>query len=410
MNIVIPAARPLSVIDEALIDAARRVQLSPTKHKQAEQHYLALCEYIDRPGNSLHCKVHECFASGSFGTGTVVASNVTKAEYDVDVVVELKILHTANPEETLQLLFEAINGKPGSRYYGKVKKNSRCVTVTYDDGVKVDLMPVARRPELPERCSNLFHSKNGEQYHKPVDPYDFREHFNQHVAEDRFFFEAVQKRAAQVNDSEYVVKADTEAMPAPIPLEQKSPLVAAIQLIKRHRDICYRRDSRKHLRKPPSVAINALALEVEDTKTAFVDVVIAVATKIRGRIVTADRMLDKIEVENPAWPRDIFTDRWPETRTSQQMYAEDLRNLIAGLTELKRADSEEEMHKILERLFGESVASFAVEKRFKTTDSKVSSGNVWVGAGGSLLVGGATSTKAVAVPRNTNFGEGSLPD
>jgi hypothetical protein len=100
MNIVIPAARPLSVIDEALIDAARRVQLSPTKHKQAEQHYLALCEYIDRPGSSLHGKVHECFASGSFGTGTVVASNVTKAEYDVDVVVELKILHTANPEET----------------------------------------------------------------------------------------------------------------------------------------------------------------------------------------------------------------------------------------------------------------------------------------------------------------------
>jgi hypothetical protein len=45
------------------------------------------------------------------------------------------------------------------------------VTVTYDDGTKVDLMPIARIPG-PEKAGQLFHFKeeNGESYHKPVNP------------------------------------------------------------------------------------------------------------------------------------------------------------------------------------------------------------------------------------------------
>ncbi len=410
MNIAFPAARPLSAIDEALVDAARRVQLSPTKHKQAEGHYLALCDYVSRPDSPLHGKVLECFASGSFGTGTVVATNARRSEYDIDVVIELDIPHDADPEETLSLLFAAINGDEGSMYRGMVQKNSRCVTVKYADGVKVDLMPVARLPELPERSSNLFHFKGVESYHKPVDPYDFRDRFNAQVEVDRLFVEAFQKRAAEASDTEFLVEAGTEEMPGLVPIEQKSPLVVAIQLIKRNRDIRYRVSARKEMRKPPSVAINAMALEMPVPQTGFTDVVISLAQYLRKRIVDADKIGQKVEVVNPAWERDIFTDRWPEDRAAQRLFAADLQNLVDALQSLKRSTAEEEVREILKELFGETVASFAMEKRFRSVSQKASSGGVKIGTGGSVVIGTGTGAKAVEIPRNTNFGEGSLPD
>ena len=68
----------------------------------------------------------------------------------------------------LGLLYEAINGEEGSRYHGMVTQNSRCVTVKYDDGTTIDLMPVARIAGQPERAGHLFHFKKetGETAHK----------------------------------------------------------------------------------------------------------------------------------------------------------------------------------------------------------------------------------------------------
>jgi hypothetical protein len=68
----------------------------------------------------------------------------------------------------LGLLYGAINGEEGSRYHGMVTQNSRCVTVKYDDGTTIDLMPVARIAGQPERAGHLFHFKKetGETAHK----------------------------------------------------------------------------------------------------------------------------------------------------------------------------------------------------------------------------------------------------
>jgi hypothetical protein len=223
-----PFSLPFSTIDAALIDCARRIQLSPTKHEAATQHYEALCSYVDREDSPLHGKVLGCFGSGSFGTGTAIATSVAKDQHDVDVVMELDIDSKSDPAMVLTTLFDAINGEEGSRYHGKVKQNSRCVTVEYEDGVKVDLMPVARLKIIPERASHLFHWKKNESYHKPVDPYDFKEEFNARVEQDRMFVEAFQRQAALADS--LVEKAETEDFPEIIPLEQKSPLVVATSL------------------------------------------------------------------------------------------------------------------------------------------------------------------------------------
>ena len=62
-----------SFADAMLMDVARRVQLSPTKHDEAQQHFEALCSYVDRPGSPLQDKVIACYPGGSFATGTAIS-------------------------------------------------------------------------------------------------------------------------------------------------------------------------------------------------------------------------------------------------------------------------------------------------------------------------------------------------
>src|SRR2546421_355097 len=87
-----------------------------------------------REGSPLEGLVTECYPSGSFATGTAIASRVAKDQHDVDVVMEIDVAADAAPSIMLEALFNAINGEPGSRYHGKVTQNSRCVTVEYGDG------------------------------------------------------------------------------------------------------------------------------------------------------------------------------------------------------------------------------------------------------------------------------------
>ncbi|MET4175911.1 hypothetical protein ABIB99_007027 [Bradyrhizobium sp. LA6.1] len=68
----------LSQADALLMDVARRIQLSPTKHEIAKTNFRALCGHVDREGSPLHKKVLECYPSGSFATGTAIASRVAK--------------------------------------------------------------------------------------------------------------------------------------------------------------------------------------------------------------------------------------------------------------------------------------------------------------------------------------------
>jgi len=90
-----------SFADAMLMDVARRVQLSPTKHDEAQQHFEALCSYVDRPGSPLQDKVIACYPGGSFATGTAIASSVSKDQHDVDVVMELDVPTNSDPKRIL---------------------------------------------------------------------------------------------------------------------------------------------------------------------------------------------------------------------------------------------------------------------------------------------------------------------
>ena len=75
----------------------------------------------------------------SMAIGSTVARVSDRDEYDLDVIVYLNIDDDNDPEAVLSTLHAAIHGEPGSRYYDMTIRRTRCVCVSYHDGMHVDL-------------------------------------------------------------------------------------------------------------------------------------------------------------------------------------------------------------------------------------------------------------------------------
>ena len=71
------------------------------------------------------------------------------------------------------------------------------------------------------------------------------------------------------------------------------------------------------MRKPPSVVLAAIALEAGPVNPSLVDEVISVANAIRNKLAQKNASTRMVTVCNPAYPQDVFTDRWPETERAQ---------------------------------------------------------------------------------------------
>ena len=388
--------------EQLLIDVAGRIQLSTSKHEQAVVHYETLCNHVDRAGSPLEDKVVTCYPSGSFGIGAVVASRVKRDQHDVDVVLELDLPIETQPIVVLDLLFRAIKGEPGSLYFSKVKKNSRCVTVHYDDGVSVDLMPIVRDGTLIEKSGVLFHHKDSETFRKPVNPYGFKTHYNATVQLDPAFAKAFRDRRVVLAE-----KALVEPMDGPVRLEEKSPRTVAVQLLKRFRDLRYRETARHGMRKPPSVVLAAMALEKPQAMPSVLAELFSLAEHIHNRLQLAEQTNSLIDVRNPAFPPDVFSDRWPSNAADQRVFMGDLTHLIDKLSALARDQFSPIVAKqVLEDLFGETAADFAIGSYMERRTADAQVGKLKFGLSGAVLTGNAAASSSRASIRpSTDLGE-----
>ncbi|MEA2861921.1 MAG: hypothetical protein QOC72_3960 [Methylobacteriaceae bacterium] len=415
INVTIDKAAEIGSANALLMDIARRLQLSATRHKEAEKHFNGLAAHVDRQGSPLQDLVAEVYPSGSFAIHAATLSRVKRDQYDVDAVLELLISPDTDPQVALDTTYEAIKGERGSQYFDyKIERNSRCVTVHYPDGVTVDLMPVVRLPGTPERVARLFHHKpeTGDRYHKDVNPKGFANYFNTHVEVSEEFASQFESRRLLVEHGSYSIvadKAETQPMPDHLALDQKSPRVVALQLLKRFRDIRFRKENHRGLRKPPSVVKAAIALEAGPVSSDLTKELLVIASALRNRLTAAARVGQRVEVRNPAYWPDVFTDRWPESNAAQSAWITDLTLLLSRLERLRAEAFDPDRTKAeLAELFGETAASYALEKHFEGQRELNSRGRLRVSQAGRLAsIPASVAAPALITPAraNTNMGE-----
>jgi hypothetical protein len=390
---------PLDVAERLVLDVASKIQLTPTHYNIAQTNYNALAELADGGDHQLTDRIVEIYPSGSFAIGAAILGQVRAEQHDVDVVLEVDLPLNSDPQTTLRALYDAIRGDAGSTYHDMTTLNSRCVTVTYKDGRTIDLMPIVRQPDTPERVGQLFHWKqeSGESYHKDVNPSGFAQHFRDRIRLSETFQMRFTGRMVLLE------KAETQPMPEHEPLHMKAPRLVALQLIKRARNLRYRKSDRKGLyRPPPSVVLAALALQASQTSDYLIDETITLAKTISNAIDDAERAGTLLEVFNPAWSDDCFTDRWPESRTAQSQFSSDLKALASDLGILRRgAGSPDEQKRILKRHFGETPSQYALNEMGRIVGEARKSGRTSVTGVGTVGVLGAA---APSIPKRDPFG------
>lgn len=229
--------------DALLADVAIRVQLSRTDYSKAVSWYEAINNCIERDGSPLKDRVELFYPQGSMAIGATIASKLRNDEFDIDVIAQLDLPFDVLPREPLDLLYEAIRGVPGSRYYGMAKRRTRCVTVDYSDDMHIDVTPVLRMRGTRERQSLLFHHRpetpGNPGYSLVANPYGFAEWFKTNTPPDHAFAGIFEERAREYEYLTIMDEAASDPVPLQEPLLRKSKAVVVLQLLKRWRNVQY---------------------------------------------------------------------------------------------------------------------------------------------------------------------------
>ena len=390
--------------DILLADVAIRVQLSRTDYNKAVARYQSVNDCIERDGSPLKDRVELFYPQGSMAIGATIASKLRTDEFDIDVVAQLDLPSDVLPQTALDMLYEAIRGKPGSRYHGMVQRRTRCVTINYGEGMHLDVTPALLILGTPERQSWIFHHRP-ETPHEPgfrliANPYGFAEWFKNHTPPDDAFADIFEQRARRYEDDHVLEKADAESVPPQEPPFRKSKAVIMLQLLKRWRNVQY--DSRQG-RRPPSIMIAKFVADAANHTDRLSEELLLQSKNMLSVFRRAHDRRCLVHVVNPVCEEDVLTDRWPETLQAQALFIHDLEHLVLKVEQLVAGRDLEDMQSIMVSLFGEAPAKDAVRAFNERTGGEIGRGGTRHDPRNGRLVVPATvaSVTAPSVTRST---------
>ena len=385
--------------DMLFADIAIRLQLSRTAHEKAVQRYQAIAEWLDRDGSPLQGLVKLFYPQGSMAICATITSGVTNDDYDLDMVLQAA-LSNLTPKQMLDLLFLAINGQPGSRYHGKAKRRTRCVTIEYAD-MHIDVTPAERQPFTPERESAIFHHKHPQDVGQRIiaNPYGFAEWFKQATPDDGFG-EQYAIRARAHEEALLVEAAEADPVPPPEPAFRKSLAVVALQLLKRWRNVRYQDRSG---RKPPSIVMSKLVADAAGQTDALHEEMLHQAKSMLTFFERSHRVGQCIHVANPVCAGDVLTDRWPGSINDQACFVNDLRLLVRRFEQLADCDLGE-MKEIMVELFGEGPTAKAVDEFVKRFGREIKRGKSRHQRDSGRVVLPGAAAAGVSTPKRQFYG------
>ena len=338
--------------DILLADVAIRIQLRQTHYNMAVERYQKICKLIERGNSPLKDRVQLFYPQGSMAIGATIASKLKTDEFDIDIAAQLDLPEYISPNEPLDLLFEAIRGEPGSRYYEMTERKPRCITVSYSDKMHLDVTPLIRREDTPERESWIFHHKPeapSESGNAITNSYGFADWFKANTPPDQDFADIFEARASEYEQM-VALAAESEPVPSHEPPFRKSRALIVLQLLKRWRNVQY---DERSARRPPSILLSKLIADAANHTGRLSEELLHQTHQMLSKFRHWHNAGCLIQVANPVCEQDVLTDRWPETLQDQAIFISDLKNLVAQVEKLVSGCDLGETREIMVKLFGE---------------------------------------------------------
>ena len=324
-----------SLLDEI----ASRLDLSPSKYKQAVDRYTAVCNCIAEGQIGGISELH-FYPQGSFRFGTVIRPirGGKDAEYDIDLVCEVQIRKSdTTPQAIKQVIGQRL--KENEKYRKMLdEEGRRCWTLLYaeEDGVgfHLDVLPAVPEefsatdplvyPDYRQTALAITH-RNEDLTYKwcSSNPSGYAQWFSE---KNKTAFEQVktaQKRSIFENNQD--IYARIEDVPDAL---IKTPLQRAIQILKRHRDVRFINHDFP-FDKPISMIITTLAAQLYNGESNvyaalsnIVDQLDALSGLLQPGYKQNAALLQQDLIRrnddgtwsilNPVNPEENFADRWHE--------------------------------------------------------------------------------------------------
>lgn len=395
--------------ERLLAAAAVKIELPPSRHALLAERKAAIEKHLERDDSPLKGLIRVFYQQGSVAIGATIRAKFRFEGFDIDIIVELMV-SGMTPCEILDLLYKSVRGERGSRYYDMTTRQSRCVTITYSDDMHIDLSPSILLDEFDPRRSHIFHSKLEEPRSSDktvlTNSYAFAEDYNARCPIDKEFQQEYSKLVTASDRGWDRVMADADTVPVPAHstvVGGKSAVTVALQLLKRNRNI---RWSTRDRRMPASIMYSCLSLEVSAPGRTIGENLRVIITYMLDRLQAAKRQGGLIHVENPCCPGDIFTDRWPENQTAQDILISDLHLLLQQLEVLlSNQSSLSKKVQLLKKMFGENVGQSVVDDLGDDLGGMIQSGLHRFGSTGTILAAPAAAVAKPTIPPSTFYGK-----
>jgi len=403
-----PAAPWDSISEQMLAAVAIKIELPPSMHALLAERKAAIEKHLERDGSPLKGKIRLFYQQGSVAIGATIRAKFRFEGFDIDIIVEL-IARDLTPSQALDLLYEAMRGEPGSRYYDMTERQTRCVTVHYADGMHIDLSPSELISEFDPRRSYIYNSKPEEprsRDHKVLmNSFGFAEEYNATCPVDLSFQQEYARRALKADYGLIAMQKDADSLPVPAHstvVGGKSAVTVGQMLIKRNRNI---RWANRDGRMPASAMLACLTLEVAESGRTIGQNLRIIAQHILDRLLWAKSVGELIHVENPRCPGDVFTDRWPENHSAQDTMIADMKLFLEQLSVLlddrrtlrERCDT-------LKAMFGEDIGQQVVDDMEREIGEAIRTGRHGFGALGGLAMSPTIAKAKPTVKPSTFYG------
>lgn len=367
-------------INNILKELAESLDISPTDYKRAVASYLAVGTWLEdgyMAGFYPQCnKKPEIYPQGSINLGTIVRpiKDGKEADYDIDLVCELKPLPTMKPEDVKNQVGNRI--KENEIYRQKIdKEGKRCWTLEYAKssgiGFHLDVLPcipngVPTNISITHKAENKYEWRYG-------NPKGYANWFK----EKNTTFQRLEKSQKQyISENTYLednairVFAEVEDVPDQL---VKTPLQRAIQIMKRHRDIHFGENPKN---KPISIIITTLAAHVYngemDIYSALTNIVdklskhsgllqdMYFSQKLEKAISILEIITKRINNEgvwewyipNPLNPEENFADQWhKDNDIKAKLFFNWLEKLNMDIDHLKQTGDLSGIGRILQKSF-----------------------------------------------------------
>ena len=370
----------------------KTIDITDELFEVAEKEYLDMGNWIDEKTPEYKISI---YPQGSFALGTVVKPFNDKDDYDLDLVCEFEKQYGLSARalkcDVVKPLLSAYR-----KIKGEIEEKRRCWHVEYEDvpNFHMDIIPAVfcgRYIEITD------HDEETDTYeYIGCNPKGYIDWFNSKRAVQRN--KLFEKRLSELSHS-IACQSDIDELKE---YKLKTPLQKAIQLLKRHRDIMFKDDTKKL--KPISIIITTIAAEVYDNEDNIVDALIGILSKAENYV--KDNMIGKeYHIDNPSYTGgkvENFADKWnehPERAEAFKRWVQVARkDLIAeSLYENTRLQMAENIKKSFGETTGKSVYDIIAEEERTALKEQTRKFNP--------LLGAFSTSGSIAVPPNRHYGD-----